>query len=286
MGNSHVSKACNQSGDKDGWIIDLNCHWMAALPDHRRLVTMSIPGTHNSAAGEVNAFVSNFAQCQSKCIIHQLEIGVRFLDVRCSKYRDSRKFGIYHGSVYCEKSLEDVLNYLREFFNKCPTEVVIMRLKVREHPDHNGSDEENRSIFQDYLDRYPALFFQSNGRQLNDLTLGEVRGKIVLLQQDNLGDFYKWDDALVEDDYDAHGDHKRDSIVKGLNQFQHQNHRLLCITFCSSAWSWTDQIPIPSSARRNNQCVYDILEQYGGTGILAFDYPGNELLRNIVNKNM
>ena len=57
--------------------------WMSKLPDDKKIVLINIPGSHDSAAFNINNSVSNrLAQCQSLNITEQLKIGIRKLDLR------------------------------------------------------------------------------------------------------------------------------------------------------------------------------------------------------------
>jgi len=99
----------NASGNTNQWVLDVNRDWMRRIPDHCRLADISMPGTHNSCAGHGVVWV----KCQSKCIIHQLRLGIRFLDIRCNNFTEGEHmytgFGIFHGKFYQHISFGDVL---------------------------------------------------------------------------------------------------------------------------------------------------------------------------------
>ena len=57
-------------------------NWMSFLPDDKKLLLVSIPGAHDTAAHEIHALGRPFGQTQDKSIPELLNIGVRKLDIR------------------------------------------------------------------------------------------------------------------------------------------------------------------------------------------------------------
>jgi 1-phosphatidylinositol phosphodiesterase len=111
----------------------------------------------------------------------QLESGIRVLDIRCAV--DGNSFNIYHGRVYQEENFDGVLTKVVAFLKAHRGETVLMRVK-EEKTDQPGRFEE---IFRDtYWNNKNYKDFMWKGQQLNP-TLGEMRGKIVILQ-----DFARW----------------------------------------------------------------------------------------------
>jgi len=98
--------------------------WMYFLPDDRKLSAMSIPGTHNTMAANVN----QWARCQNDSLYTQLEdCGVRFIDIRLRQMGDG--FSCHHGMVYLGKNFTDVLNDLKRFLQAHTRETIIMSVK-------------------------------------------------------------------------------------------------------------------------------------------------------------
>ena len=77
--------------------------WIAFIQDKANLAAISIPGTHASGAVNYEPFYGT-AICQDLNIKDQLNIGVRYLDIRCKHYLN--KFHIHHGSA-CQAKDED-----------------------------------------------------------------------------------------------------------------------------------------------------------------------------------
>ncbi|WP_017556211.1 phosphatidylinositol-specific phospholipase C [Nocardiopsis baichengensis] len=177
--------------------------WMAGLPDGASLASLSVPGTHDTGAWTGTVW----SRTQDMELSRQLESGVRALDVRTRHYRDA--FPIHHGAEYLHLNFTDVVTDTAAFLSEHPTETVLMRLK-KEH-----TEEENTRTYEETLDHYiesdpetapllaDHLWRPSGGERVPDL--GEVRGKIVILQDFDAGKGYgiRWGGAStdIQDDY-------------------------------------------------------------------------------------
>jgi 1-phosphatidylinositol phosphodiesterase len=149
--------------------------WMAEIADGTALRRLSIPGTHDSGARYGGAWVA----CQDITIAQQLNLGVRFLDVRCRVTGGS--FAIHHGAYFQNLMFGEVLGDCRNFLAAHPSETILMRVK-QEYSE--AGDAEFRAVFDDYLDnRGWRSLFRLDGTLP---TLGQARGKVVLLA-DNAG---------------------------------------------------------------------------------------------------
>lgn len=163
--------------------------WIHAFPDTTPLSALSLPGTHNSPTC-YPALPS--VRCQAVSITKQLENGVRFLDVRVQindvdKGANSDSMELVHsafpisllGSVKMKTFVEEVY----EFLDKHPAETIIMSLK------REGRGSGTDAIFSDRLLKYytsaqPQRWHTQSGIP----TLGDVRGKIVLLRRFRLSE--------------------------------------------------------------------------------------------------
>ncbi len=151
-----------------------NPRWMTALRNDRRLSELSIPGTHESMA----RFGTDYAECQ-------LQSGIRVLDIRFAVARPI--FQIYHGIASQHATFDDVLRTVVAFLRNNRGETVLMRVK-EEKTDRPGEFEEifrdtywNNAAYKDFMWRGKDGYYDPNP------TLGEIRGKIVILQ-----DFARW----------------------------------------------------------------------------------------------
>ncbi|WP_082127037.1 phosphatidylinositol-specific phospholipase C [Allosalinactinospora lopnorensis] len=158
--------------------------WMSLVPDDTDLAALSIPGTHDTMARGVTPA----ANTQDSGLPEQLGAGIRALDIRARHHRDV--FPIHHGRVYLNANFTDVLRDTTDFLKEHPTETVLMRLK-----EEYRAEENTRSFAETlewYLNDNPDTadlarehLWSPGGDGRRIPTLGEARGKIVLLQDFN-----------------------------------------------------------------------------------------------------
>ena len=147
--------------------------WMAEQDDLISLAALSIPGTHDTGARFEPA--PGLAKTQELTIQQQLDAGVRYLDIRCRHFED--EFLIYHGAIDQNQSYDEVLATLAAFLDAHPTETIIASVKEESMPQ--GNTRTFPQTFDDYLGKNPDLWYLGDRIP----TLGEVRGKIVLLRR-------------------------------------------------------------------------------------------------------
>ncbi|KAK8196480.1 hypothetical protein M8818_006645 [Zalaria obscura] len=176
---------------------NLNC-WMRELSDPTPLSAISIPGTHNSPTHH-KALPS--VRCQAVSTRVQLENGVRFLDIRVqpespddpSKDALILVHGVFPISLTGPKYFRSLLQTVQDFLAANPSETVMMSVK-REGPG-NATDHQLSLILREHYTAGQTDKFWTHTRVP---TLGEARGKIVLLRRFALhprlatGD-YSWD---------------------------------------------------------------------------------------------
>ena len=183
--------------------VDGPC-WMGNVHDNKFLDELSIPGTHDSGTCSVDNDTepqTSQVKCQQDYIPTQLLEGIRYFDIRLGKGDDP---GIDHGGFYLFKKdgnflhLSDVIGYFTTFLKENPTEALIMLVS---RGNDEATDEGITTAFAKVMDENPDLFYTSSRVP----TLGEVRGKIVLLRRFRLAgnsvsghtwglDLTEWDD--------------------------------------------------------------------------------------------
>lgn len=204
--------------------VDGPC-WMKYVDDNKYLDELSIPGTHDSGTCSVDNDTepqSSQAKCQQDYIPTQLLEGIRYFDIRLGKGDNP---GIDHGDYYLLKKdayfmhLSDVIGYFKTFLNENPTEALIMLVS---RGNDEATDESVTTAFAKVLDDNPKLFYTSSRVP----TLGEVRGKIVLLRRFGLVgdsvsghtwglDLTEWDDKIK-----AHSDSATMCLVQDAQGFE------------------------------------------------------------------
>lgn len=159
--------------------------WQAQLPDSLPISLMNIPGTHDSSTQFIN--LSPFSRCQNKSIREQLEMGIRFLDIRL--FLNGSRFYAVHGAANCRTakkhrspllSFNEIIKELKDFVNNHPMEAVVVLLNVGR--GSNGDDFFN-AFHEQFIEPDTVIWFLENRIPL----LGECRGKLVLLRRCNLG---------------------------------------------------------------------------------------------------
>ncbi|MBO5066456.1 MAG: phosphatidylinositol-specific phospholipase C domain-containing protein [Clostridia bacterium] len=153
--------------------------WMQNIPDSFMICDINLPGTHDSCSKKVQ--FSYFSKCQCMSIFEQLNIGVRFIDVRVEKTGNRLK--TVHGIADCYKPgerknnlmLEDVIADCKAFLKANPTESVFFCLK---RDDGGSSEDAFEAFFDNYLQNDDFWYTENRVP-----SMGEVRGKIVLLNR-------------------------------------------------------------------------------------------------------
>jgi 1-phosphatidylinositol phosphodiesterase len=126
----------------------------------------------------------------------QLNSGIRVLDIRCRHIEDV--FAIHHGIIFQNAFFGgDVLEPAINFLAAHPGETILMRVQEEHTPkDNTRSFEET---FQWYMSIYGNPHWQGTS---NNPTLGELRGKIVILQNFPGSDYgLSWSNANIQDNY-------------------------------------------------------------------------------------
>ncbi len=143
------------------------------IDDARNLASLSIPGTHESAA--LYEPIPGTAKCQNLTLAQQVAAGVRYFDIRCRHLNDT--FAIFHGPVDEQQTFDQVVQTMLDFLDAHPTETVIMSIKEESTPD--GNTQTFEQTFQSYVAKHPDRWHTGDAVP----ALGDVRNKIVLLRR-------------------------------------------------------------------------------------------------------
>lgn len=204
--------------------VDGPC-WMKYVDDNKFLDELSIPGTHDSGTCSVDNDTepqSSQVKCQQDYIPTQLLEGIRYFDIRLGKGDNP---GICHGDFYLFKKdgdylhLSDVIGYFKTFLSENPREALIM---LASRGNDEATDDSVTTAFAKVMADNPDLFYTSS----HVPTLGEVRGKIVLLRRFGLDgdsvdghtwglDLTEWDDKIK-----AHSESATMCLVQDARGFE------------------------------------------------------------------
>jgi 1-phosphatidylinositol phosphodiesterase len=147
--------------------------WMSKIDGKKLLSELSIPGTHNSCA--LYEPLYNLGKCQNYTVFDQLNMGVRFLDLRV--YIEKGELCLAHGILPQCITLRDVLTQCYAFLEIHPTESLIMSIKN----ERSDSDDD----IAEYLNRFVNDNRDMWYTESKIPSLDECRGKIVLLKRFN-----------------------------------------------------------------------------------------------------
>ena len=182
---------------------------MSKIDDKKKLVLINIPGSHDSTAFLINKIGACFAQTQyiDMDITSQLNIGVRIFDIRITKKNPCCAWNIInndnnnnnknwmdeiiccHGICDCyhiknnkqiNLTYESVLLQIKNFLNKNPTETIILRT-------NSGRGNKYQNI-QMAMDIFDSILGDTSIEYNNKLILGDIRGKVVYLFNNNFQD--------------------------------------------------------------------------------------------------
>lgn len=307
--------------------------WMRDLPDDLLVTELSIPGTHNSGC---NHGLLGFGKTQNLSLTKQLRAGIRFLDIRLAHYEDD--LFVHHDVKYMGKTYADVLDILSTFLTEHPSETILMSVDEESRFDSplgklapseligkwtRGeivSWEENEHSFEDtfkartwdHIADTPLYYnfaapppgttaATASAAFTPSTTLGDVRGKIILLRRfegsHDIGlDLSYWPENAsfrstgppiydVEDRYmDPGDDNKFDMVVAHIEKARKGDIKDLYFTFSSAA-----DLQAGGYAETINPRLSDYLAACppGRVGIIAIDYfeESRELVTNVIRTN-
>jgi 1-phosphatidylinositol phosphodiesterase len=308
----------------------LHSSWMCDLSDDARVLSLSIPGTHNSCS---IGGILGFSKTQNLDLSDQLNAGIRFLDIRLSHYQNN--LFVHHDVVHMGKCYADVLAICSNFLKLYPSEVILLSIKDEGRHDSmlgrfapsrvfgkSRGDPMNWVIRSDsFEDAFkartwehvedPSLFYNvasplpggglTNANLTSQTTLGDVRGKIILLRRFEAGpdvgfDLAYWPDNMrfrsatspvyaVEDHWRDPGEEdKYNFTITHIAEARRRDPRDLYITFSSA---------VNLNARGYSKTMNPRLNHYlaesppGRVGIIAMDYfeEPEELVSNVIRMN-
>lgn len=164
--------------------------WMKELKDDTLASAISIPGTHNSPTCHVAA---PSVRCQAVSPREQLDNGVRFFDIRvCPQHpKDLSKdnlmlvHSVFPVALTGFKYFRELVDNIESFLEKNPSETLIMSVK-REGPGEHTDEQLCRILRDHYVSKSKRWYTQPKIP-----TLGEARGKIVLIRRFGLDEHAK-----------------------------------------------------------------------------------------------
>lgn len=289
--------------------------WMKFLDGEKTLSEINLPGTHDSGTKYVEDKEEKFC-CQSFSVAEQMEIGVRYFDVRCDASSKEESPGIKHDKIWCLNSrrkndhlhLDKLIQDAKSFLKSHPTETLIFQIK---NETWNSGDKNLVYHIGNYI-KDGTMWAQDRLPKLD-----EVRGNIVLvrrftyssnehkLPEDEFGlNLSSWDSecavksrfhtfvrvdhkALVQDYYLTNSERKLKRLKEGLAEMNDINKR----ENHPSGWyinlsSCTDPNP-HRAAEEVNQRLNQSHEFWDGRklGMFIVDFADEDLISKIFCSN-
>ena len=251
--------------------------WMKSLDDNTSLREVNMPGSHDTMA--LYSIADLAGQCQSLSLKEQLNLGVRFLDIRLKE--DHNKLKAVHGFIDQKASFASITKTIESFLKDHSNEFIIMSIK--EEADASNSNISFEESLKGYLE---------NDIYLKDTTLpnkvGDMRGKVLLLSRyadSTIGipSYNGWadsasftlpNDIYVQDTYQiTSAEQKQEEIVKCFNETGHA----LKINFLSAYR--TNSFPpsyAVSAAKDINPWINKEISKYDDRGIVLYDFVTEE----------
>lgn len=269
---------------KRNWQYD---SWMKDIDDDKSIALISVPGTHESCATySPDGDILGIVICQDQSVTEQLQEGIRFLDIRCRAVDGI--FAIHHGPVYQKINFDDVLNECIGFLSSSPSETVFMRIK-QEYSE--VSDAEFIRIFNEkYSSYHENMYLDSTAP-----SLGEARGKIVVLSNVSGLPGIPWYTMQIQDNYNPESiDAKKAAISEHLD-FTIDNHSnggdRIFINFISMQGT-PASMTIKQAAQRLNPEFINMLNEKEdisgiGAGMIPMDFPNysDGIVHGIIDSN-
>jgi hypothetical protein len=290
-------------------------NWMSAIKPDVPITAVNMPGTHDSSTKYVD--ISPIFKTQDGSVSEQLYRGARYFDMRFELQKDKRLVAV-HSAASCRKAYgvkaekltaADAVKMCADFLKKNPGETVLFQLK-------EGNGKTGTVFFDAFYEQcikgQEDIWFLENRIP----TLGEVRGKIVLLRVVK-ADRSKFDDQnsgldfgayphvpvkevinfisgsmkkastgktyshlYVQDSYKLGGSKKWQAITTFLESELDPENFNICLSSCVGLG-----LPLMNSRIINHRLKkYDFKD--GKTyGIIAMDFVPEDVCRNIYMTN-
>lgn len=169
--------------------------WLSMVRDETKVCKLTIPGTHDTMTGmgfyqPVLKYIFNTtAISQVSTLEEQMNSGLRFFDIRPVVSTDTiakkKILRLTHGISELDITFEWTIDQLQSYLKAHPTEFFIVKLQF----DNGFEDQKDLYTLLSnvlHMSKYQGLFVD-NWRP--DITVGEMRSKILLLSRYDLRPF-------------------------------------------------------------------------------------------------
>ena len=255
-----------------------NPSWMQSIPDSTRLSQMTIPGTHNSLA--LHGICC--ARTQSWSLPEQMKAGLRYFDIRLRLYNNTLR--AFHAFVDQKDTFDIILSYVLRFLEENPSESIILQI-IKEHKDKNCTKKISE-LYNEYIQNITDKIIEYQYKDNIEITMGEMRGKILVIKIFG-GSTKYYPGFLIQNNWSVNS---RFSINEKKRKIKENFHRALFFTnnnkiflnYLSSSSDYALMTPY-SAAKKCNKIA---LRYQGRLGIVLMDYPGELLIKHLIEQNL
>ena len=183
---------------------------------------------------------------------------------------------------YLNCDFKYVLQETADYLGRHPSEFVIMNVQEEYETGKRGTgtktfDEKVTECLENM-----SGYIYKGGR--NNPTVAEMRGKIVILTRSRPVDYcLRWSDFIVENTWDSTKDEKINAVKNSLDEARIGNQEEKFLTFTNYTHGWAT---VNSTTEGINPSLHHyVRENFGRLGITVMNYPGPNLIRDIINHN-
>lgn len=280
-----VSTATTKVGFCETCVPSAMSGWLKNIPDAVPFKKLTLPGTHNSCAHEINIL----AQCQNVDLNEQLKMGVRYFDIRLDN-----DFQVAHGIFKTCINMQQVQSTCIDFLTSEPSEFIIVLVSPNSTTDAS------------FVERFEKLlnkkFWYAGGDDVIDKNVGQLRGKMILFRKfytshplgvDMSGwlfdlKFSKLNNVpiMVHDYSSASLEYKvdmLDDIFLDLVRRTEYNDKFFILY--TSANNWPLEPPSLIAHEIFHRLETKWLARFAGGMIVVVDFASNNIINKIIAKN-
>ena len=156
--------------------------WIARIPDGTRVNELALPGTHDAAAWTHHWKVPSSTPgtwAQRKSITEQLDLGVRVLDLRVGWSMGFGWYiGMYHGPVYLNLTLQEVLTDVKNWLDQHKKEFVILIFQQQGKAAKGAISKDVNKLVRD---TFGTALYQVFPGQNEWPEVSKLRGKVLAM---------------------------------------------------------------------------------------------------------
>ena len=253
-----------------------NLSWMQSIPDSTKLSSMTIPGTHNSCALQGICC----ARTQSWSLPEQMKAGLRYFDIRLRLYNNTLRS--FHAFVDQKDTFDIILSYALNFLNQYPSECIIMQV-IKEYKEKNCT-KKIAELYEEYTNNIKDKIIEFKKK---DITMGEIRGKILIIKIFGRSTLYQ-PGFLIQNKWNINTrfsmNTKKRKIKENIHRSlasRHDKNSKIFLNYLSSSSNYALMTPY-TAAKKCNKIP---LRYKGKLGIVLADYPGEDLIKHLIEQN-